>query len=191
MHRPLTFLAHFVLLAAALLGCARPGGPVTGSSPAGAVAGQPEDTRPPDLVTEEPSPAQPVVVAAALRPTEVRPGDTLTLFVQVRIAPTWHIYAVDGSPGENIPTSLKLKVPEGVQPVGSWTYPQAKPAASGQGSHYEGTVTFRQQLRIAAGATPGPLAVTCEFDYQACDPFTCRPPAKLALKASAEVIAHD
>jgi hypothetical protein len=52
-------------------------------------------------------------------------------------------------------------------------------------------VTFRQQLRVPAGAAPGPLEVTCEFDYQVCDPFHCRPPAKLLLKASAEVVAKD
>jgi hypothetical protein len=52
-------------------------------------------------------------------------------------------------------------------------------------------VTFRQQLRVAAGAAPGPLEVTCEFGYQACDPFRCRPPAMLVLKASAEVVAKD
>jgi hypothetical protein len=52
-------------------------------------------------------------------------------------------------------------------------------------------LTFRQPLRVAAGAAPGPLEVICEFDYQACDPFRCLPPAKVVLKASAEVVAQD
>jgi hypothetical protein len=152
---------------------------------------RPEDVPPAGIVTVEPGPAQPIVVGTALRPAKVRPGQSLTLFVQACIAPTWHISGTQDSAGEAIPTTLKLKRTEGVEPVGSWTYPPAKPAADGPASHYEGTVTFRQQLRVAADAAPGPLEVTCEFDYQACDPFRCRPPAKLVLKASAEVVAKD
>jgi hypothetical protein len=132
-----------------------------------------------------------VVVGAALRPTKVRQGQTLTLFVQACIAPTWHIYGTEDSAGEAILTTLKLKPTQGVEPVGSWTYPRAKPATEGTTFHYQGTVTFRQQLRVAAGATPGPLEVTCEFGYQACDPFHCRPPEKLVVKASVEVVAKD
>ena len=50
---------------------------------------------------------------------------------------------------------------------------------------------FRQQLRLETGISPGPIEVICEFAYQACDPFSCRPPEQLVLKARAEVIAND
>jgi Disulphide bond corrector protein DsbC len=194
-----TRLAAVVLLAALVFGCDRPAVTGTGANPADtpvtptapSAADRPEDAPPAGIVTEQPGPAQPVVVGAALRPANVRPGQTLTLFVQARTAPTWHIYGTESSAGEAIPTTLRLKRAEGVEPVGSWMSPPAKPAADGPASHYEGTVTFRHQFRVAAGAAPGPLDVTCEFAYQACDPFHCRPPAKVVLKAGAEVVAQD
>jgi hypothetical protein len=182
MFRHLICLVATALLA---LGCARPGGPSSAKGPAAPASGQGGDALLTDLVTEEPSPANPVAVAAALRPSKVRPGETLTFIVQAKMAPAWHIYAVEGSAGEAVPTRLRLKPPAGVELVGGWLNPRA------QSAHYEGTVTFRQPLRMATDAKPGPLDITCVFDYQACDAFSCRPPASLVLKASAEVVAKD
>lgn len=191
-------LASVLLLPVAVFGCDRP----TGSSAQVSSAGTPtapmapsaknqEDEPPADIVTGVPDQSEPVVAGAALRPAKVRPGESLTLFVQARVAPTWHIYGAQGSTGEAIPTTLNLNLPAGVELDGTWIYPPAKPAAGGPGLVYEGTVTFRQKLRVASGAAPGPLEVTCEFGYQVCTPFSCRPPAKLVLKASAEVVAKD
>jgi hypothetical protein len=95
----LTRLATVVVLAGSAVACDRPAGTGTSASPAETpvapaaqpAADRPEDTLPADIVSEEPGPAQPVVVGAALHPAKVRPSQTVTLFVQARIAPTWYI----------------------------------------------------------------------------------------------------
>jgi DsbC/DsbD-like thiol-disulfide interchange protein len=142
----------------------------------------------PHFVIEEPNRAKPVTVAAAVRPAKVRPGGTLVLYVQARIAPTWHIYGAAGSPSGNAPTTLKLQVPTDMEAGGPWSYPKATEGAE---VRYEGTVTFRRHIRVADGAAPGAHALRCEFNYQACDPFSCLPPASLVATASAEVVAND
>jgi hypothetical protein len=199
MQRSLIPLLTVVVLAASVLGCEPPAKTGSATSPpsapvalqAPATGDRTEEGPPAGIVIEEPSPTQPVAVGATLRPVKVRPGQTMTLFVQARIAPTWHIYGTEDSASEAIPTTLKLEQAKGIEPVGSWTSPPGKRAAGTPASHYEGTVTFQHQLRVTAGAAPGPLEVTCEFGYQACDPFRCQLPAKLVLKARAEVFTQD
>jgi hypothetical protein len=182
------------IVAALALGCARSESVTAvrpANSPIAPVASHAEEPLPEDLVTEEPTRAKPVVIGAALRPAKVRAGGTLTLYVQARIAPTWHIYGPDGVRDGNAPTSLTPTLPRRVEEVGPCVYPEGKTAANGKGSIYEGTVLIRQQLRVAAGTAPGPLDVCCGFSYQACDPFSCQPPANLFVHAIAEVVAGD
>jgi hypothetical protein len=115
----------------------------------------------------------------------------LTLFVQAKVAPVWHIAPVGKPSGEAVPTTVRVKPPAGVEPVGALDCPDPTPAANGLAPYYEGTVTFRQRLRIKADAAPGRIDVTCDFGYQACDPFSCRPPAAVTLTATAAVAARD
>ena len=148
-----------------------------------------EPTPPASVVKEEPSARKPVVAGAAISPGKVKAGDTVTLVVQAKIAPTWHIYAADQESGSSIPTTLKLKLPKSVESKSDWSYPASIPNREGEGSIYEAQATFRRTLKVASDAPSGPIEVTCEFGYQACDPFTCRPPAKLTLKAKAVVVS--
>jgi DsbC/DsbD-like thiol-disulfide interchange protein len=141
-----------------------------------------------NIPLEEPSTQQPVVAGAALSPTRVRPGDTLVLTVQVKLAPTWHLYAPEGRHGSGMPVSLKAQLPAGVETAGDWVYPKAAVNLKDQSRVYEDAVIFRYALKVAADARPGPLRVTCEFGYQVCDPFSCRPPTTEKLEASAEVV---
>jgi DsbC/DsbD-like thiol-disulfide interchange protein len=143
----------------------------------------------PPLLTEQPTPQKPFVAAAGLRPALVRAGETIELVIEARTAPTWHIYAADGPAGVGMPTTLTLKLPTGVEPAGEWSYPEASPAREGESSIYEGGLVFRRALRLTGHMKPGPLAVSCDVRYQACDPFHCRPPTTLALAATAEVVA--
>jgi DsbC/DsbD-like thiol-disulfide interchange protein len=137
---------------------------------------------------ETPSNRRPVVAGAALAPAKAVAGGTLTLVVKAEVAPTWHIYAADETSGSSIPTTLKLTLPSGVTTSGDWTYPTPAPGPTGDGWIYAGALTFRRTLKVSADAAAGPIDVTCVFGYQACDPSTCRPPAKITLKAKAEVL---
>jgi hypothetical protein len=135
----------------------------------------------------EPDARHPVVSEVEVSPAKVRAGDALTLVVRARTAPTWHIYAVEGSGGPGIATSLTLKLPKGVEAEGDWTCPEATRGEDGQ-MVYEGSLEFRRRLRVGRGVVAGPLVVSCELGYQACDPRSCRPPAREELKARAEVV---
>jgi DsbC/DsbD-like thiol-disulfide interchange protein len=141
------------------------------------------------ILTEEATPTKPVVAQAALRPAAARNGSPVELIIEVHIAPGWHIYAADGSTGSAIPTSLKWKLPDGVEAAGQWQYPKAARGAEEQAEIYEGNLTFRRPLRITQRAKPGPLELHGELTYQACNAFRCRPPESLALSARGEVVA--
>jgi DsbC/DsbD-like thiol-disulfide interchange protein len=142
------------------------------------------------ILTEEPTPKNPFVAKAAMRPAAGSAGDTLELVIEARTAPGWHIYAAGDSPGGTIPTSLEVKLPRGVEPAGPWQYPQAKLGQEGQGGIYEGKLLFRRRLQIRENAQQGPIEIQCELTYQACDPFRCRPPETLTLSARGEVVSR-
>jgi DsbC/DsbD-like thiol-disulfide interchange protein len=195
---------HFKPLSWTLLAAALSAGCVPPSSPSGSgtppalpeppqtPAGPALEPRSPsnEIVLGEPDAGRPVTAAAALRPGKVRAGEIVTFVVQIRTAPGWHIYAADEPAGAALPTTLKLTLPDGIEPEGAWTYPDAVAGPDGAGRVYEGQLTFRRQLRVGPRAAPGPFRVTCDLRYQACDPFSCKPPAALALAAGAEVIPN-
>src|SRR5207302_10992719 len=89
------------------------------------------------LAMEEPTSQRPVVAGAALQPAQVRPGETVTLVVQVRTAPTWYIYAVENQTAGKA-TTLKWHWPDGVKPEGDWSNPQPRLGADGQNLIYDG-----------------------------------------------------
>jgi hypothetical protein len=134
-----------------------------------------------------PDARRPVVARAELSPTALHPGHEATLVVRVETAPSWHIYAVEGSNGPGIATTLKLRLPRGVEAEGEWSCPNAIRASDGQMA-YEGKLEFRRKLRVGADAASGPIEVACDLGYQACDPRSCRAPAREELIAKAEVV---
>ncbi len=141
-------------------------------------------------VRPEPDPEHPVLSQAELSPRKVMSGDRLELIVRVRIAPTWHIYAIKGSNGPNIPTALKLELPKGITPEGEWIGPVSSRGLDGQ-MIYEGTFEFRRKLRVESDAAQGPLRVLCELSNQACNLRSCQPPAQDNFEATATIIGRS
>jgi DsbC/DsbD-like thiol-disulfide interchange protein len=140
---------------------------------------------PPDIVVDTPDLTRPVTAAAGLHPARAAIGESLTLAVKIQTAPTWHIYAADSTAGTGIPTILKLDLPEGVEAAGEWVWPSAR--QDGQSRIYEGFIEVRRRLKIGLRAKPGPVQVKCTLSYQACDPFSCRPPEEKTLQAAAVI----
>jgi hypothetical protein len=134
----------------------------------------------------EPDAQHPVVATAELSPALGHPGESSLLVIRVKTAPAWHIYPAGGSNGSGVPTSLKLELPDALQCAEEWSFPE--PISGSNGTRiYQGTLEFRRKLRIKPDAAAGPIRVTCELGYQACDAFSCRPPTKLELVASAQI----
>jgi DsbC/DsbD-like thiol-disulfide interchange protein len=173
-------------------GCSKPATTSIPNMPALVVqAGKPDHS--PDnarvpILTEEPTLQNPFVARAALGPSKGHPGDRIVLVIEGKTAPGWHIYAADDSKGTGMPTSLVLKLPEGVALEGEWEFPRAKAGQEGERGTYEGLFQFRQALRFTEGAKPGPIEVQCELAYEACDPFHCLPPKTMTLAAGGEVV---
>jgi DsbC/DsbD-like thiol-disulfide interchange protein len=168
------------------LGCHKPPPDAPEASKAEAAAVRPDAP----ILTEEPTPERPFVANAALRPAAASVGEVVELVVEARTAPGWHIYAPGCPPEGAAPTSLEVKLPEGVEPAGEWQYPRAEPGPGGQGRTYAGRLTFRRLLKITDKARPAPIEVQCELTYQACDPFRCLPPETRTLSARGEVLSR-
>ena len=129
----------------------------------------------------------PVAATAELSPSTGHPGGSLVIVIRVKLAPAWHIYDAAGSNGPGVATTLKLSLPEGIEAEGEWSYPKSISGADHQ-MIYEGAPEFRRKLRVRPDAAAGPVSVTCELGYQACDPHLCRPPTKMELVARAQIV---
>ncbi len=143
---------------------------------------------PDTLLVDEPNENHPVAAAAALFPPHARAGELLTLVVQIKTAPRWHVYSTQALSGTGFSTTLKLQLAPGVEAFGDWICPPPHSGVGGQGPIYEGSVKFTRRLAIGRQMISGPINVTCKLGYQACDPFSCRPPETVALKATAEIV---
>jgi hypothetical protein len=198
LSRLVLFLGISILLATLGVACEGPIDPGKDSAthPSGELTeGQIKDPEqandelvPDTLPVDEPNENHPVAAAIALFPPRARAGEVLTLVVQIKTAPRWHIYATRALSGTGIPTTLKLQLPSGVEAFGDWSSPPPHPGVGGQGPIYEGSVKFTRRLAISRQMMSRPINVNCELGYQACDPFSCRPPETMPLKATAEIV---
>jgi hypothetical protein len=140
-----------------------------------------------DDLGRKPDRRRPVIAQARLTPASIQRGEHAVLTIHVETAPTWHIYAVDGSNGSGIATTLRLKLPQGVEAEGAWSCPKPVKAPDGQ-MVYEGKIEFRRKLQVGPDAKPGVLEAICELGYEACDPSSCRPPTREDVIAKGEVV---
>jgi len=136
--------------------------------------------RTPLSARRSPTRREPVIVEALCVPERVRPGEIFTLVLRVETAPSWHITAARGSRGAELATSVDLALPVEIKAEGDWIYPEPTAGASGRLTH-EGTFEFSHRLRVASDARPAAISGTCTLSYQACDRFSCRPPAQTTL----------
>jgi len=199
LSRLVTFLGIFVLLATLGVACEKPIDPdkndvahLTRDLPEIQIKNSVQakaDLVPDQMNLDEPNESHPVLTAAVLFPARARVGESLTLVVQIKTAPRWHIYATGALSGTGMPTTLKLQLPPGVEAIGNWSCPPPKPGADGHDPIYQGSVKFTRRLAINRQKDHlGSINVTCELGYQACDPFSCRPPETVDLKATAEIV---
>jgi hypothetical protein len=196
MIRMFSKVSIITLFAAVMVGCARsqhPSSKLDSDSSSIAKHGSvptdtPDDLTTPEILSNQPEDGNPVTLGAAFYPRQVRPEGLLTLSVQVRILSGWHIYSVDGHNGGNAPTTLNLNLPSSLKPIGPWKCPKA--TSVGDAHHYKGTITFQRQFSVTA-KSHGTIGLSCEVGFQACDPFSCRPPTKLQVSASAEILPNN
>ena len=140
-----------------------------------------------------PSRENSVVVAAAIFPSQAKPGDVVTLAVRLRTAAAWHFFAVgdDVHGGPVLPTKLKLDLPAGVSKEGGWELPETDTydGPTGRSQGYSGDVTFRQRLKVDEAQPPGTLTLPITVSYQACSDSICTRPAPVELRPTLQVVA--
>jgi DsbC/DsbD-like thiol-disulfide interchange protein len=119
----------------------------------------------------------PVSVAASIERREGR----VFYILEVSLAPGWHITtaAPEGTPVP--PLELTIDGGTGLQTIGDWIRPTAKPGALPGQLQYAGTVRFARELRI--DETSASREITGAIVYQACDAKRCLPPATKSAKA--------
>ena len=127
---------------------------------------------------------KPDVRARVIAPAELSAGSKATIAVEMTIGSKWHVNSHTPSESWLIPTDVTLTASAGeLSPV---RYPKDvekrfsfsdKPLRV-----YAGTVRFEADLQLPAGS-PGPVAITGNVSYQACDDKQCFAPAKIPLEA--------
>jgi|GEM_PF-754044 len=156
------------------------------------VADSPGETRPADdqrLPLSPPGPSrklfEPVKLSASVEPSVASAGQVVTVLFRLGIAPRWHVATKAGTAGPEVPLSLELALPNGLEPEGEWTLPKPTFDAEGHG-RYEGKVELRHKVRVTAAAH-GKTEITPSAYFQACDPSSCRPATLKSLHVTFEV----
>lgn len=130
------------------------------------------------LTVPEPSKSDPVSVASAVFPAQVRAGQRAVVVVKVRMAPGWHIYAYVPPSEPYIVARKQLELPSSLQAAGDWQNPPARPYDFD--THvfvWEDEQSFTREIKVVAGAA-GKQTLSAGLFYQTCNRRVCLPPTK-------------
>jgi len=125
--------------------------------------------------------AQKVVSATLTHPARpVRPGQNVTLTVDMQIEEGWHVNSSRPTLDYLIPTRVTFPALDAGQVV-DVAYPEGhlvelKFAPGEKLSVYEGKTTIRATIRPPADTPPGRTEMPGRLTYQACSDKTCLPP---------------
>ena len=130
----------------------------------------------------DPSPNEPVKAMMKIDPENVPAGETVTVFVSVRIARAHYLHAVNNSDKTFIPVAVNVPLPKGIEAAGEWQFPTPD-KVHGNALGYRDSMLMRRSLKVLSSATQQTLLLTGELSYQACTDELCWPPGKIALSA--------
>lgn len=135
------------------------------------------------------APAPHIRIAATPPATAAKPGETLSLFVDILPDRGIHVYAPGATDYQ--PIAIKLKPADGVAP-GKLSYPKSEMLSIPEtGEHvpvYTKPFRLTQAITIAKTAHAGTrLVVTGTVAYQACDDQVCFLPAELPVSWMVDV----
>ena len=122
-----------------------------------------------------PASEKPVTFKGSLQPNSTQ-ADHFTVTVELDIKEGWHTYDEVGE-GSEVPTSIELKLPEGVTAKGDWSRPIGTDGKETNSLIYEGQVNFSKTVVIEPSAYGKSIDVV--VSYQACtDEYCNRPQTK-------------
>ncbi len=139
----------------------------------------------PEIAVTAPTGTNRVTAAAVFLPSQAAPGDEVTLFVRVRVAPGHWIYAPGKSDSANLPTALENSWPVVFHRFGAWTLPEPKVKSGAR--ILMGDVLFQRRVQVEESAAGGQVKLPLKLTYQVCNEALCWPPAYLNLAADLEI----
>jgi hypothetical protein len=102
----------------------------------------------------------------------------IPVFVKVRLAPGFHIYALEKTNSPNRATEIEAKLPAGLRLDEPWRGPEPKKLSDGS-RVYENQAVFTNVLK----GTPNGEKVEITVSFQVCNELLCWPPEKLIREA--------
>ncbi len=123
----------------------------------------------------------PIKWSLAVEPQAAPPGAKVLARLTARIDPGWHLYSMSTPKGGPIPTTIRL--PD--QPaLAGWRIYQPQPVRKFDPNFklatevFDGDVFFLLEIELAKAASAGPLELTAQARYQACDEKQCLLPVR-------------
>ena len=119
----------------------------------------------------------------------VKPGDTVTAGIRMRMKPKEHVYW--RNPGTGIATAIAWKLPPGVK-AGEiqWPVPEKLMADDLTSYIYDDEVVLLVPLKVAADATAGPLILKGDVSWLECAVDGLCVPGKKSVEAALTVGAE-
>ncbi len=128
----------------------------------------------------------PVKWSLRVEPERAAPGSKVLGRLTARLDPGWHFYSLS-SPKPTIASTIAVAPSPAVGKVTIWgPAPQRKhdPFFKVETEFYESDTEFLLELELAAGAAKGPVEITAQVRYQACDDKFCLLPVRRTAAAS-------
>ncbi len=142
----------------------------------------------PDIPVEEPSATRRIVAGLAFQPSPVSPGELVTLYVRARVAPGYHIYALDDSGSSSIPTAFELPPFNFLEADGPWRGPEPKLGGDGART-LAGDLLFHARFVVGDYLQPSRQKVPVRLRLQVCNEAVCWPPETIQLETELNVVA--
>jgi hypothetical protein len=134
------------------------------------------------LLAEQPD------VTAKIVDGRLSPGTKGLVVVEMRLGPKWHVN--DHTPLEEflVPTDVTFRTSSGQLLLVKYPKGELKRFAFSERplSVYAGIVRFEAEVSLPPD-TRGPVALSGEISYQACNDEQCFPPARIPLSTSIEI----
>lgn len=141
----------------------------------------------PKLPVPAPSSSQRIAAGALISPASGKPGDSLRVFVKMRMAPGFHIYAMEKSGLASQATTLELSLPACLKAKGPWRGPE--PTSNEDGSRtFKGEVVFDRELTVLSPPDQADVKVRIQVQYQVCSEALCWPPSTIRLETPLQVV---
>ena len=124
---------------------------------------------------------RPASFSVHVEPSLARPGETVTVWIDVTLADDWHIYATTTPSGGPIPTDIRLEATGDLRPVGRPIQPPPirahDPNFDMTVEYYGEAVRFGVQAELNVDLAPGDIRVKGGITYMLCNAVSCLPPS--------------